>query len=381
VVAATTSRERGDSALRILHIITAPDLGGAQSVLLELTKTAVESGHEAGMASAVEGPLWAELDPGVSRFPLRHLVKQVSPSEDASALLELRRLLRTYKPDILHLHSSKAGVLGRVAAERPLRRRTVYTVHGFDTILKAHRSFLPLERLLQRRCGAIVAVSEYDARNLEANGIGRNVKVIRNGARDWRGIAPRDTAIAKKMRAARASGGAVLSIARLAPPKRFDLFVETARLLPSTTFFWIGNERPMVQTDLPVNVVMLGSLPDAGAYANEADVVVLLSDYEGLPMSILEALSCGCPVVASAVGGIPEAIDGPFGQTVKNEAADAAMAIARYLPGGVGYSTAHPDLHKAARRRYEERFSIAAMARGYQSLYSALVDMWNIRAN
>ena len=359
------------SALRILHVITAPDLGGAQSVAAELCRHAVEQGHEAALASAAVGPLWELLDPRVGRFPLQSLVKRISPLDDLAALFELLRVLREYHPDILHVHSSKAGVIGRIAAGERWRR-TVYTVHGFDSIAKAHRAFLPLERLLQHRCGAVVAVSSYDEKNLRAHGIGRKVRVIRNGARDWRWHRPCDEGAARAMESARSGGGSVLSIARLAAPKRFDLFVEAARLLPQAGFFWVGNEDETLPRNLPGNLVMLGSRGDAGAYANLADVLVLVSDYEGLPMSILEALSCGTPVVASNVGGIPEALDVECGETVSNEAAAIYEAIARYLPGGERHASLSPRWREKARSRFEARFSVQSMSRSYEDLYREL---------
>lgn len=357
--------------MRILHVITNAELGGAQSVVSALASWAVSSGREAAVASQAEGPLWDGLDPRVMRFRLRRMVKELSPIDDLLAFGEIRRAIRDYRPDIIHLHSSKAGVLGRIAAGR-LSPRTVYTVHGFDTILKAHRAFIPLERVLSRRCGAIAAVSEYDARGLASCGISRNVRVIRNGAADWRGARPGDERAAAAIEAARRSGGAVLSIARLAPPKRFDLFCAVARLLPRAGFFWIGNEREVDPGTLPGNVSMLGSLPGAGAYANAADALALFSDYEGLPMSILEALSCGTPVVASAVGGVAEALDGSCGEAVANDAAEAAAALARYLPGGDRYAAGEGGARSAARTRYEALFSDEAMARSYGALYDEL---------
>ena len=297
------------------------------------------------------------------------MVKELSLAADLAVFGEIRKAIRDFGPDVIHLHSSKAGVLGRLAAGR-LRRRVVYTVHGFDTILKAHRFFLPLERVLQGLCGAVVAVSEYDRRNLAASGISRNLSVIRNGARDWSGSPPVDEGVAAAMEAARASGGAVLCIARLAPPKRFDLFREAAERLPVARFFWIGNEAEV--GGLPPNLEMLGSRPSAGAYADHADLLVLFSDYEGLPMSILEALSCGTPVVASAVGGVAEALGDGSGETVPNEARSAAAAIARYLPGGDKYAPPGSAARARIRERYLGSFSVEAMARAYDGLYARL---------
>jgi glycosyltransferase involved in cell wall biosynthesis len=289
---------------------------------------------------------------------------------DIAAFFELKHLFRSWKPDIVHLHSSKAGVLGRLAAGRRWTH-IVYTIHGFDTILKAHRIFLPLERMLSRRCGAVVPVSDYDRANLEAEGIRGRIVLIRNGASDRNGAELLDKKAADRMRAAKESGAAVvLSIARLAAPKRFDLFVEAARAFAaqSARFFWIGNVQSVDSDTLPPNLEMLGEIPEAGGYAKLCDVFVLLSDYEGLPMSVLEALSCGRPVLASKVGGLPEAIDARDGILVANEKSAVIHALKDLLADRAGLVR----LGEGARAVYEEKFSAQAMWQSYLKLYESL---------
>lgn len=357
--------------MRILHVVTNADLGGAPRVVTELSARAVRDGQASAVASVPEGPLWEHLDPRVERFFLRHLRREIRPGADLAASFELANLFSAWRPDIIHLHSSKAGVLGRLVAGR-LRSRVVYTIHGFDTILKAHRLFLPLERHLARRCGAIVPVSGYDRRNLEEAGVRGDVVLIRNGVSDRRGATPLDDAAASRLRRAREAGAAViLSVARLAPPKRFDLFVEAARAVPpeGARFFWIGNTKSIDPATLPPNLELLGELPEAGNYIGLSDVFTLFSDYEGLPMSILEALSAGVPVLASAVGGIPEAVDGEVGGLVANESGAIVEALSALLadPGR------RKEAGAAARRRYEERFSAERMWGAYLELYKRLL--------
>jgi glycogen synthase len=97
---------------------------------------------------------------------------------DVLTLLCFWKLYLQYKPDIIHLHSSKAGILGRLAFPKS---KIVYTVHGFDSIRLAYRKFLPLERFLQRRCKAIVGVSHYDENNLKDEHITHNIVCVYNG--------------------------------------------------------------------------------------------------------------------------------------------------------------------------------------------------------
>lgn len=407
--------------MRILHIVTNADLGGAPRVVTELANRAVRDGHVCAAATVPDGLFWDQLDPRVERFPLRHLRRNLDPGQDFAALLEFVALFKRWKPNIVHVHSSKAGVLGRSAAllaSCGVGRRilTVYTIHGFDTILKTHRRFLPLERIMAHITSAIVPVSAYDEANLRKTGIRGTIRLIHNGVSD-RLMQAANPVAAARIEAARARGDViVLSVARLEPPKRFDLFLEVARSFvdadprsgaeaPRTTnmphtvptapgaqngprapnmlnvpnepppakvaFFWIGNVQNVDSATLPPNVEMLGEVPEAGNCVNLCDIFLLLSDYEGLPMSVLEALSCGRPVVASDVGGIREAVGGtdePDGVLVPNDAKVIADAIANLA----GNAELRARLGASARRRYERGFSADAMWRDYLRLYEEL---------
>jgi len=265
------------------------------------------------------------------------------------------------------------GVLVRLAVRKAEQRRSIYTIHGFDTILKAHRIFLPLERMLARRCGAVVPVSFYDEQNVLASGIKASIRMIHNGVSDRRGLCGSDPAAVAAMKTEASAGKTVvLSVARLATPKRFDLFVALATACPNMAFFWIGNSQDAAQAagiagmPLPPNLSLLGELAEAGNYCNLCDVFVLLSDYEGLPMSILEAMSCGKPVVASDVGGIKDAVNPENGILVANTLESAQAAVAILTADTV------QRMGLAARARYEKEFSAKAMYTSYKLLYKEL---------
>ena len=369
--------------MRILHVVTNADLAGAPRVVTELANRAVAAGYKCGAASAQMGPFWDYLDSRVEQFHVRHLRRNLDPIADSLALLELISILRNWRPDIVHVHSSKAGILGRLAAWFTSRRIvTVYTVHGFDAIAVVHPEFLFLERLMVRQTTVIVPVSEYDETLLHKNGIRptrrTKVELIRNGVTDRLNMLC-DPEIANRLKAARHRGDmVVLSIARLEPQKRFDLFVEVARRfsqdlnLPRVAFFWIGNVQRVDPAQLPANVEMLGEVPEAGNCINSCDIFLLLSAYEGLPMSILEALSCGKPVVASDVGGNGEAVgtDGKAGVLVSNDV-DMVVAVLSRLALDPNLRAA---MGQAARRRYEAGFSADDMWRNYLNLYQNLYE-------
>lgn len=367
--------------MRILHVVTNSDLGGAPRVVSELSARAVRDGHECAVAASPGGPMWDRLDPRVEQRPVFAMRRELSPAQDGKVFLFLQRLYRTYAPDIIHLHSSKAGALGRLAAIAMgggFSRRCVYTVHGFDTILASHREFLLLERFLSERCGAVAPVSSYDEENLRRAGFKGRVILVRNGVTDRRNLQAANSGIARRLADAKAVGRpVVLSIARLEAPKRPDLFIDVARSVPEADFFWVGNMvTPGIEcfsgAEAPANVKFLGECPEAGNLANLCDIFLLLSDYEGLPMSILEAMSCAKPVIASQVGGISEALgegSGAGGILVPNETEMVAGRI-RWL---LDDNDLRRRMGDAARRRYETEFSAERMWISYLNLYRSMI--------
>ena len=364
--------------MRVLHVVTNSDLGGAPRVVTELSAMVVRDGHACAVAANPDGPMWAHLDNRIQRYPLPGMRRSVDPAKDFRTMLHLRRIYREFGPDIIHLHSSKAGVLGRFAAlsaGRRMARRCIYTIHGFDSILKIHRKYLPLERFLSRLCGAVVPVSWYDERNLRTAGIGGNIIAVHNGASDRLGRLSADENAAGCLEASKAAGRpVVLSIARLEAPKRPDLFVEVAHRFPQADFFWVGNVNPPgtmlpATLEVPGNVRFLGESPEAGFLINGCDIFLLLSDYEGLPMSILEAMSCAKPIVASRVGGIVEALNGGIGFLVSNE----LLSIEASMNELLGSSEARQRFGQASRARYEATYSAEKMWEGYLRLYGDIL--------
>ena len=150
--------------MRILQLITLSELGGAQSVVANLANQLSEIGYEVIVAAGEgDGKMWSMLRPEIEQVRCKHLRRALSPLNDFLTIIDFLKIYCKYKPDIIHLHSSKAGMLGRVAFPSG---KVIYTVHGFDSIRLAYRKFLPIERFMQRACKAIVGVSRYDERHL-----------------------------------------------------------------------------------------------------------------------------------------------------------------------------------------------------------------------
>jgi len=346
--------------MKIFQVITLCELGGAQSVVSNLSNELVARGHEVIIvAGEGDGKMFDLLDPRISVERVPSLVRRLSPLNELKALYGLRRLYKKYKPDIIHLHSSKAGILGRIAFPKS---RTVYTVHGFDSIRLAYRQFLPLERFLQKRCAAIAAVSQYDVDNLLTEGITHNVQRIYNGIKEPQLLDSNPFPFTQD------SDSKVLCIARFSPPKKMELFAEVADLMPDCSFIWIGNQKEPSKK-FPDNVTFMGNIPGAGAYTRYADVFMLPSNYEGLPMVIIESLACGIPVVASAVGGIPELLDNTNGYAVENNAAKMAARIREVLNARKHTNT----MSERAVETYKKSFTVTRMTDEYEKLYNDIL--------
>ena len=330
--------------MRILQLITLSELGGAQSVVINLANNLCRQHEVIVAAGEGDGKMWDLLDASIQKECIPSLRRALSPLHELKAIGEMHRLYKKYKPDIVHLHSSKAGILGRVAFPKS---RVVYTVHGFDSIRIAYRKYLPLEKALQGRCQAIIGVSQYDERNLKNEGIVKNVGMVYNG-------------IYPPVRLAHDPFKDIIQ-------KKLDLFLEVAALLPNYAFIWVGNQHP-VETEHPANVFFMGNVPNAGAYNEFADLFLLPSNYEGLPIVIIEALSCGKPVVASAVGGISELLDGTNGFAVKNNAKEMAERIKDILSDADLYG----KMCQAAMETYLRSFTVDKMVNGYLEIYSRI---------
>lgn len=342
--------------MKILQIITLCELGGAQSVVVNLANKLSEEGHEVIVAAGEgDGKMFALLNPKVKQERLPHLQRALSPKNDFLTIFDMRKLYQKYKPDIIHLHSSKAGMLGRVAFPS---KKVVYTVHGFDSIRLAHRKFLPIERFMQRACKAIVGVSKYDEKYLLEEKINNNVSYVYNG------ISKPEPPEGLSFRIPEKYKKKVLCIARLSPQKKSDMFMLVAELLPEYAFVWIGNQHDVKEH--PENVFFLGNIPNAGVYNSIADLFMLPSNYEGLPMVILEAMSFGKPVVASDVGGISEIVQNDWnGYALRNDIALFAEKIKYVLENEEVYT----KFSQNSLNRFNKDLTVDKMVDSYLKIY------------
>ena len=357
---------------RILIVVTLAEIGGAQSYVRDLIPGLVEH-YDVTVAAHGSGPLPDAVRARGARYvELLHVRRAISP-RDLLGLVELWRLCRKLRPEIVHLNSSKAGVLGRIAgaaARVPIR---VFTVHGWAHYASsglAGRLYLWADRLALPLTTAFVCVSEADRK---AGIAARTCKeqrahVIHNGVEPG----PEPTR-AKRHRVR------IVSVGRLAAQKDFPTLMRAAMTLDPTraevTVLGDGPNRPAIEAEiahlgLADRVTLAGDVDDVPDRLRNSDVFVLSSHFEGLPISVLEAMAAGLPIVASNVGGLPEMVDeGSNGTLVRPGDADE---LSRALAALVDDPALRLRQGDASRQRVLESFSIDACRAAHRALYDDL---------
>lgn len=382
------------SPVVVAHIITRLDVGGAQETCLQICagldrerfSPLIVCGPDAGSGGSLRADAEAA---GVPVVVEPSLVAPIRPWHDARAVRDLTRRLRRLAPAVVHTHSSKAGVIGRVAARRAGVPVVVHTVHGWSfhegqprPVASAYRT---VERWCAKRCDALVVVTEVDRRlGLDA-GIGRPdlYHLVRSGV----SIEPPTDREARRTKIRAELGfddGALVvgSIGRLAAQKDplalVEVFASVVSEVPEAVLVLVGDGelRPAVEQGardrgLGDKVRLLGIRRDVADVLLSFDVFLLTSRYEGLPRTVLEAQVASVPVVAYDVGGVQEVVvDGVTGRLVPPGRVDeAASRVTELLrdPSGAAALAEGAKEHLPA-------FGVQRMVDDTQALYDELLQ-------
>ena len=357
---------------RILLLITLAETGGAQTYVAGLLPALVGR-FDVLVGAHGEGPLRdAALAAGARFVPLRHVRRDLHVVHDVLGALELALLMRRERPDIVHANSSKAGLLGRLAAAITRVPIRIFTVHGWA--FKAHSGaasalYRWADRLMAPLTTVTICVSERERSAGLAAGTCRAERTV---------VIPTavDTAATEP---ARRDGRPprIVAVGRLAAPKDPVTLVRALAAVHGAPFsaqiVGDGPERPAVEREirgagLEHAVELTGERHDVLRLLVDADVFVLSSRSEGAPISILEAMAAGLPVVASNVGGVAEIVeDGTTGVLVPpGEPTALAAAIAPLLVD----ATLRVRLGDAGRTRVRERFDVVQLQRAHVALYA-----------
>jgi glycosyltransferase involved in cell wall biosynthesis len=384
--------------MRIVHVITRLIIGGAQENTLLTVQGLDQQYHDdvtliTGPAEGPEGDLFdraAQLGLKVLVFP--ELVRAIRPVVDLQAYRRLRAAFRQLEPEVVHTHSSKAGILGRAAAWHEKVPAIVHTIHGmpfgkFETALK-NRLYITLERWAARRCHAIVSVCNAMTQQALAAGVGRPEQFLtvysgmdaeafldpprpRSDVRRELGLADDEVAFA--------------TVARLFELKGHeDIVAVAADVLaanPKVRFVWIGDGilRDRLVADLERRgirdaFVLTGLVPPdrIPELLNAVDAVIHPSLREGLARVIPQALLVGRPVISYDIDGASEVVLPETGILLKPRDLDGLRQAVLSLAASPATRAA---MGREGRTRFADQFRHETMTRRLRSLYERILEL------
>jgi glycosyltransferase involved in cell wall biosynthesis len=370
--------------IRVLQVIARMNVGGPASQVLALAEGLDPEEFRVEVLSGRPGSGEADfVELRAATTSLRvveHLGPDVSPLADARSLAAVMRAVRAYRPHVVHTHTAKAGLLGRMAA----RRFGVATVHTFHGHLlhgyfgeRATRAVVGVERGLARGTHQLLTVGEQVRDELLAAGIGSpdrylavppgvpEVDVVeQQRAREELGLAPEAAVVAYV--------GRLTAVKR--PDRLLDMLASVQRRGRQLTLLVAGDGE--LREELAgsaqargLDVRFLGWRSDVGRIYGAADLAVLASDNEGMPVALIEAALCGTPAVATRAGSVPEVVDHErTGLVVEPDADALAAAVLRLLddPGGL------TRMGVAAQQQARQRFSTEALVATTADVYRRL---------
>ena len=248
------------------------------------------------------------------------ITRSIRPHRDAIALVRLIGILRKLQPSLIHCHTAKAGLLGRIAG-RILKIPVVYTPHGWAFSQRSGTATRLVARTVERQlaslqeCTIVVSQAEYDQAVNEGLGKSKPMRIIKHGIPDL-----------PKSCSQSPGCGRVIMVARLAEPKDPVALAKAFLRARGARELWFAGDgplRPLLEAWIRTNgvgdrVFLLGARADVDDLMRKADVVALVSRSEALPLCIIEAMRAARAVIASRVGGIPEVVaDGSTGLLVE----------------------------------------------------------------
>ncbi len=348
----------------MLFIITRADaIGGAHLHVRDLCSRFIELGHTIRVVTGPHGPFSTMLErAGVPSQQCDVLQRSLHPIQDGRAVVALRSIIHEFEPDLVSMHSSKAGIVGRLAC-RASHVPCIFTAHGWsftDGISEPQRTvYRSLEKLTAPLAERIICVSEYDRQiGIDAGISAARLTTIHNGMPD----------IPMRLRATPGRSGPVriVMVARFDAQKDHHTLIHAFADLDDACLDLVGDGPTLEAAKVVVaemgiasRVKFYGYTEDVAEILARAHVFALASNWEGFPLSTLEAMRAGLPTVVSAVGGASEAVsEGITGYSVPRSDVTALRDRLSIL---VADSQKRVQFGNAARLRYLEYFTLDRM--------------------
>jgi glycosyltransferase involved in cell wall biosynthesis len=375
---------------RICHIVGDSRFGGGSKIITRLAVAGRDAGYDVEVLATDPEFVSYVGRQGVPHVPVDCIWRPVRPHRDLLGLIRLCRFLRRSRYDLVHTHTSKAGFVGRLAARLTGVPAIVHTVHGFSFHEGSHpiplRLYAALERAAAHWCHRMVTVSEFHRGWALELGIGspESVLAVPNGIAEPPGVTDEARKQVRDEFGVGEEQHLVLSMGRLVEGKGLEDLVTAMSimrdegyagmrlLLPGAGPSLESLVRLVSAAQLDDTVVMPGFRSDVGALLSAADAVVLPSYREGLSIALLEAMSAGKPIIASAIGSNLEATDGGNAAVIVpcGEPRALADAIVRLRLN----QDEADELAIRARRRWEDQYTEERMISNYLGLYRELLN-------
>lgn len=362
--------------MKIAQVITRMDtIGGAQVHVRDLSNHLAALGSEVVIITGAGKSTNHKLD--VHCYISPSLKRELNPFYDVQAIFEVRKILKETKPDVVATHSSKAGLIGRVAAWS-LRIPTVFTAHGWafteGVAPKKRRFYIAIEKAIGKITDQVITVSHYDRHLADSNQVlpMHKMKTVHNGVLPLKPITNpnRINALVD-----------ILMVARFDVPKRQLNLIracEKLRDLPWRLSF-IGDGTKLDEArgyvekrNLHDRVLFYGDMNNIEIPLSKSQLFVLLSDYEGLPLSILEAMQAGLPIIATDVGGVKEAvIDSDNGFLIPK---GKEQLLIRRLTQLITDASLRESMGHRSRELFFEKFTFDRMLIETKDVYESVVQ-------
>jgi len=390
--------------VHVVHVITRLIIGGAQENTILTCEGLRQRGHRvtliSGPTAGPEGQLVERARRGGYEFiEVPQMIRAVSPWHDWRARRRLRRLFERLRPDVVHTHSSKAGILGRFAAADARVPIILHTIHGMSfnrtQPWPVRRFYAWLERRAAQRSHAIVTVADAMIEQTVAAGVcGREkLRTIYSGMEaELFDPARYDRAAVRQQWGVSDEHVAVGAIARLFRNKGYDqllpIMAAAAEREPRLRFVWVGDgaqrwfyERELRRLGLRARTTLTGLLPPERIPEALAgfDILAHTSQWEGLPRAVVQALLMRVPAVAFDIDGTPEVVlDGVTGRLVRLNHLDA---FAEALVCLAADPALRARLGAAGREQCLTRFDWRRMVDALEALYQELTGTKALRTN
>lgn len=363
--------------VNIAIIITKGDIGGAQIHVKDLAVALKALGNTVTIIVGEKREFTALLDTLDIRYRVvENLIRSINPIKDIKALRDIRAVLTDIKPDLVSIHSSKAGILGRIVTTLD-KIPTTFTAHGWaftdGVSAKKQLVYKTIEKITSYLPARIIAVSHYDRSIALKHKVCKpeQIVTIQNGMPD---IDPSLFADAAK------SPPHLIMVARFQHPKDHQALIEA--LYPLKHLPWqlslVGDGEEhlrqacidtITRLELTEKIHLLGYRSDIDQLMAQSQIFLLISNWEGFPLSILEAMRAKLPVIASKVGGVVETIKNhENGYLVSNK-----EELTQRLEELITDSKKRAQLGEQARQDYLQNFTLDIQLKKTFSVYNELL--------